>query len=459
MENMSSKIPVRLSDLSWDAAMTNVFQASIERAAAAFVLQNATAGSNSNNNDDLLLTMQDFMTHLTSDQQNKFKRDFLIDLYRALGVNLDHSNDPTSEKLLRQPMLQRCLSLQAALGNNSGAEFRSNTSKLAWTLMQMRLISLTIALAFAQTGNNTDGSSELSKPDVLQGMIGLSSWSLTLTDYIVDQVFELNRSLPDAPLTNPANPALLLLLTSTARKFLSYNCRGLRGLFSNASGNLQPTPAPRPASLVPISQALAQTFTSAHLSPRSVEQILSDVDKSIKRAYASTNPPTDDTKRQEMEREMLVTGIVPECLHPVVTMLVENVVGGLRNTELDEGELYFKDFSMLGLGDDRRTKTWWKSRIVDMVRKLVLKERLEEDTTENESEDGKHGAFGDPGEQTGARTGSAPATGDNKGKPELRIRTCARCDAVMEDLLPMRGPTNWIMNLQRTCFCGNFWIV
>ena len=128
------------------------------------------AGFNNNNNDDLLLTMQDYMTHLPNDeslaQRNKMERDFLRDLYRTLSVNLDQSTDPQSDKLLRYPMLQRCLSLQAALGNRSEKEPRSVISKVAWVMMNLRMIALTFAFAFAKSGNAPEGSSELSKPGI-----------------------------------------------------------------------------------------------------------------------------------------------------------------------------------------------------------------------------------------------------------------------------------------------------
>ena len=126
------------------------------------------AGFNNNNNDDLLLTMQDYMSHLPNDespaQRTKMEQDFLRDLYRTLSVNLDQSTDPQSDKLLRYPMLQRCLSLQAALGNRGDKEPRSIISKVAWVMMNLRMIALTFAFAFAKSGNAPDGSSELSKP-------------------------------------------------------------------------------------------------------------------------------------------------------------------------------------------------------------------------------------------------------------------------------------------------------
>ncbi|MCJ1321765.1 mediator complex subunit [Xylographa vitiligo] len=420
-----------------------------EKTTAAFVLHNAMAGFNNNNNDDLLLTMQDYMTHLPNDeslaQRNKMERDFLRDLYRTLSVNLDQSTDPQSDKLLRYPMLQRCLSLQAALGNRSEKEPRSVISKVAWVMMNLRMIALTFAFAFAKSGNAPEGSSELSKPEIMHAMIGLARWSMTLTDYIVDQLFELNRYIdPDQGFQmnvirertrTTRSPALLLLLTSTARTFLRYNCRGLRGLSTLSSTHLdQQHPHSHPSALLPSSHALSEIFSNAYLPPRALESLFLETDSLVKHAYAAAQPTISEQRQQALEREMLVSGEVPEVLWGVVERVVGK--GGLlervgEREGVSEGELFFGEFEELGLDEDRRTREWWARRTVDEVRKIVLSER----------------------------PADGVETGPSDGKGMLRLRTCSRCGAVMEDLLPVRGASGWMMNLQRTCFCGGFWMV
>ena len=135
---------------------------------------------------------------------------------------------------------------------------------------------------------------------------------------------------------------------------------------------------------------------------------------------------------------MLVCGEVPEVLWGVVERVVEK--GGLlervgEREGVSEGELYFAGFEELGLDEDRRTREWWARRTVDEVRKIVLRE----------------GPIGE----------SAMGTAEEArgGKGPLRLRSCSRCGAVMEDLVPVRGASAWMMNLQRTCFCGGFWMV
>ena len=131
---------------------------------------------------------------------------------------------------------------------------------------------------------------------------------------------------------------------------------------------------------------------------------------------------------------MLVSGEIPEVLWGVVERVVGK--GGLLERMVEregvsEGELFFGSFEELGLQEDRRTRDWWARRTVDEVRKIVLRERPP-----------------DAGE-----------VGPSGGKATLRLRTCSRCGANMEDLMPVRGMSGWMMNLQRTCFCGGFWMV
>ena len=150
--------------------------------------------------------------------RSRITNDFLSEIYKVLDVNLDWVIDPQSDRLLRHNMVQRSLSLQAALGFTDRNETRTLSSKLAWTLLSLRVVSLTFAFAYAKTSNTTGASeTELSKPgkidllfppasserhklltnstEVLQFMVGITAWSLTLTDYIIDQIFDLARQL------------------------------------------------------------------------------------------------------------------------------------------------------------------------------------------------------------------------------------------------------------------------
>ncbi|KAL9116271.1 MAG: hypothetical protein Q9187_007206, partial [Circinaria calcarea] len=95
----------------------------LERATIAFAMQSSLACMSSNNNDDLLMALQAFLrqmesgnSHLDQNIPLIVEQKFLYELYRALGVNLDQAFDTQPDKILRHQMIQKCFSIQAALG-------------------------------------------------------------------------------------------------------------------------------------------------------------------------------------------------------------------------------------------------------------------------------------------------------------------------------------------------------
>lgn len=123
-----------------------------------FVLLNVVADTGNINNDDLLMTINTFMRQLTSDKKPESKAqckimeaNLLTEMYKTLKINPDRSLDAQHEKLLRYPIIQRCFSLQAALGYRVISKKRSLPSKLAWTLLNLRMIALSFAFAFLKT--------------------------------------------------------------------------------------------------------------------------------------------------------------------------------------------------------------------------------------------------------------------------------------------------------------------
>ena len=143
-----------------------------------------------------------------------------------------------------------------------------------------------------------------------------------------------------------------------------------------------------------------------------------------------------ETQRSEIERGMVVRGDLPDLLMGVVERLLDRngSIAKLRD-EVDEPGLYFKDLSIVGLGDDKRTKKWHREHVLDAVRKVVI------DTS---------GLAGGSGRGSGAA--------GKKGGP-VKLRVCTRCGSRMEDLLPVKGATIRLLNLQRICFCGGGWMI
>ena len=203
------------------------------------------------------------------------------------------------------------------------------------------------------------------------------------------------------------SPALSLILISSSRCFLRYNCQSLRTLHTESR-------VARPQGLQRRAfRELEAIFDESPVTITQFERLLTIIEQRIKDVYLSSH--TSDWERQNTEKEMLVCATVPRMLMPVVESFLTKSLDDFRE-EVNELELYFTDISWLGLSDDRRSDAWKKEHILDVLRKVVL-----------------------------------PNT--------ARLRRCTRCCAVMEDVYPQRGTSLWMMTMQRTCYCGDWWLV
>lgn len=219
----------------------------------------------------------------------------------------------------------------------------------------------------------------------------LRLWSLAN----IIQVYEMNT------------PALSIILISTSRSFLKYNCRFLRGLHAEAKSSQ--THGPQRQAF----RELEAVFEESPVTVLQFEQLLSELDSGIKTAYLTSQ--TSDSDRKIAEKEMLVSAKTPSILIPALESFLTTAVENLRG-KINEAELYFTDISWLGLSDDSRSNYWRKNHILDVLRKIEL-----------------------------------PKGG--------RLKRCTRCCAIVEDKTPQKGSSLWMLNLQRTCFCGNWWMV
>ena len=214
---------------------------------------------------------------------------------------------------------------------------------------------------------------------------------------------------------------------SSSRSYLRYTCRGLRGLADIAKNN--------PHS--PLFSPLNPIFASFPVNVSQVEKTLAEIDSGVKKAYQAATHITD-RRRHEMERDMLVSGsAIPDVLGPVVERLLTTTMDNLKE-EVDAGELYFLDVSWLGLSDDGKSITWKEEHMFDGMRKVEIADR-------------QHG------HDTASDTNGS---GIEKQKASNKLRRCTRCCTAMLDGLPPKDRTcMWLANMQRTCFCGGFWVM
>jgi hypothetical protein len=109
--------------------------------------------------------MQDLMVHLNPAQSEQLQQDFLSDVYKMTNISFDRVFDGPAEIFLKATTgLQRGLSMQAAFGDRFPHVPRSMTSKLAWIMLNMRMIGLTIVFSFQNTGTDSETPNDLNKP-------------------------------------------------------------------------------------------------------------------------------------------------------------------------------------------------------------------------------------------------------------------------------------------------------
>lgn len=99
--------------------------------------------------------------------ESSFERTFLVEIYRVLNVNVDHSIKPQLEQLFRNPMIQRCLAMQMSLTYQGERKHRSLPAKVAWTFLNLRYASLIFAWACKRPSGDPGGESDMMKPGEL----------------------------------------------------------------------------------------------------------------------------------------------------------------------------------------------------------------------------------------------------------------------------------------------------
>ncbi|KAI9840028.1 MAG: hypothetical protein M1819_000220 [Sarea resinae] len=376
-------------------------------------LQFACSCTHSNNYDDILSIVQQYST-------KNFDYEFLYYVYRSLSINVDYSIDPAHEKLFKNSMIQRCLSIQNSLGYKGAQKPRSLLGKIAWVTLNLRFTSLTFAFSF----NNFKGAgpgheNDVLRPDALLSLLGVVKWSIDVMNFLVDELFSLadavkghagDRSYVEGEVSKMNSPALYLVLASVPRVFLRYNCRCLRGLMGNAQKGFQ---AGVEGEQRRVFKSLANVIEGSMVKVSQFERILGEIDHDIRGAYQHSS--ISDADRALAEKSLLYNGDIPEALAPVLERLLTTMLNKLRN-EVDPADLYFANHSWLGLIDDEETRDYRRRHVVDAVKKVPLP----------------------------------------KG---TRLRRCTRCCSYMEDIMGHIGMTVWMSSMHRMCLCGSLWML
>ncbi|KAI9759075.1 MAG: mediator complex subunit [Chaenotheca gracillima] len=376
-----------------------------------------------NNNDDLSALVRQL-------EIPNLEGEFLNEIFRAMSMSVDYSLDSQYEKLFRNPMIQRCLSMQNSLSFKGERKHRNLNAKLAWFTLHLRLVALTFAFSFnnGRTPNEKNNSeTEFAKPEVLRTLLGVVRYFIDFTNLLVDELFELANFLRNQKLTltllqdhltNTNALALPLLLSSVPRALIRYNSRGVRVLRHTLVTMFEPSNAARAAmlndpSVVSSVSMLVNIVEKSPVKTTEFERFLNEVDDAIKDAYRTSE--ITDAGRRQAEKTLLISATIPPQLLPAVGKTLGPLLGGLRSA-INPAELYFSDYSWLGMSDDRRTDEWARTNTVDAIRKISL----------------------------------------SKATP---LRQCTRCCAKMEDVKPQKGTSFWMTSLQKMCLCGSLWML
>ena len=245
-----------------------------------------------------------------------------------------------------------------------------------------------------------------------------------------------------------SSPALLLLLLTLSRSLLTSSCRAVRGLYNCLVViNQHHTAQGQSHSALMVNSAitsLAHITDDAKVKPQLFEALLHDVESSVKNIREKKPEFATQSKRETMEREILIQAKIPEEYGEVVEKIILTRVWE-KNGEKSgvilakESDLYFSDYALLefSMGEGNRRD----HKFIDAFSKVVIDDK-----------EGDHGL-------KDTEADFMPQDPDRQADGKTVFRRCTRCCAQTEDLVPRRQKVSWLVALQRNCFCGGFWMV
>lgn len=145
---------------------------------------------------------------------------------------------------------------------------------------------------------------------------------------------------------------------------------------------------------------------------------------------------------------MLFCGEIPSAFKSVIGELFrdEGLLYSVRE-EIEPAKLFFADFEKLEVDEDQKCiqKRRGKGVTMDCFRKNWLVNPR-----------APHSLLTNSNSHEGSGSG-AIVLGGSTSQAGPRWRRCARCAAVMEDVLSQRQQLQWLVMQQRRCFCSGYW--
>ncbi|KAH8884552.1 RNA polymerase II mediator complex subunit Sin4 [Thozetella sp. PMI_491] len=436
---------------------------------AALSVATSSAASNQTNYDDILATARPFTK----------KRDFTYawtrELVNMLKIAVDYSEDSHHDQLVRNTQLQMCLSILNHLGFKGDFQPRSFGGKFAMLALNVRNIVVLITVASNSAMSLKERLSPLDEPEVVDALAGCAKWALDLLAWLTDCLF----SLLDDPkfmsiLSDPKHfselashlqaendVSLHLILCSSTRGLLSAVCRRLLHLDALSSKAItyyenkaaQQTAsdpagaaARQPSALYQAYQKMQRFTSSSLVKVLEFDKLIGALGADIRGAYqsslsvlatknqpqppqaptqqqgAATNDPAVKKAQAQIELDMLLAANPPPAFREVLHRFFTEHLRAFRD-QTDPAKLYFADFSLLEVEDDRTSLGVKKSRgrYIDVFKRVEL------------------------------------VVPDPTNEAARQWRRCARCASVMEDLMAQRPGFTFVLAQQRKCSCGGNW--
>ena len=369
--------------------------------------------------DDILAMARPFA------QVPDFSYSWIREIIGMLKIVVDYSEESHHEQLVRNSLLQLCLSILNHLNFRGDFKPRSLDGKFALLALSVRNIFVVITVATNTPMGFKEKLNPLDDPEVVDAVTGCAKWGLSLLAWITDSLFQLLDD-PEitAMLTDPKrfpelakrlhsknDVSLQLLLCSSTRGFLSAACRRLMNVetVSNRAAQYYETHAqqqaqdpsaggarPHPA-LYQAYQRMVRAFSSSLVKVSEFERLLSELSSDIQAAYQKTfaglnaakmKPQHANMTEQQQQQlneqfarkaqmhcelDMLLGRNVPPGFREMLLKFFTVTLPAFRN-QTDPARLYFANYDLLEMEDSPKAIATKKAlgRYVDVFKRVEL---------------------------------------------------------------------------------------
>ncbi|KAL2255836.1 hypothetical protein VTK26DRAFT_2634 [Humicola hyalothermophila] len=395
---------------------------------AALSLATSAAGANQISCDDILAIARPFA------QKPDFTYAWIRELVNMFKIPVDYSEEAHHDQLVRNSLLQLCLSIINHLGFHGDFQPRSFGGKFAMLALHVRNIVVLITIASNTPVNLKEKLNPLDEPDVVDALAGCCKWGVDLLSWLTDSLFQLMddpeitsmladpKRFPELAryLQSKKDVSLHLLLCSSTRGFLSATCRRLLHLgtlsdravrYYESRAQIQDPSVSRPhPALYQAYVKMQRAVASSLVKVQEFDRLLSALSRDIQTAYqkslsglvAKMKPHPQQQQQQQpgatehqqlqqqqqqqqrneqfikkaqahCELDMLLAANPPPSFREVLARFFSSSLPTFRGMT-DPAALYFANHDLLEIDDDPRSLALRRGqrRYVDVFKRNEL---------------------------------------------------------------------------------------